>query len=191
MQELNVEIFDLINKYAGQSHIIDIIAIIIAKYLIFLVPLYLIWMFLRNNDYCKHQSLFAFYSGVVGLLLNFLITLIYFHPRPFMVHIGTILINHMSDSSFPSDHTTLLFSLGFYLLLEKQLRIYGAFISIIGLIVGIARIFCGIHWPLDIVGSIVTAYIAAMIVFLNKRQLYKINKIVISIFNNTMKLWRG
>ncbi len=188
IHSLNLETFHLINGYANQSKLLSVAAIVVAKYLILIVPIYLIWMFLKKDNYFKHQSLFAFYSGIVGLFLNFAITFFYFHPRPFMINEGRVLMKHASETSFPSDHTTLLLSIGFYLLFESKLRVYGIFFSIIGFFVGIARIYCGIHWPYDIIGSFCVAFVSALIIFFASRYLYKFNEYIISVYKKLLSI---
>jgi membrane-associated phospholipid phosphatase len=43
------------------------------------------------------------------LAINQAIGLVWQHPRPFMAGIGHAWISHATDSSFPSDHTTVSF----------------------------------------------------------------------------------
>ena len=102
LNQLYVGIFNLINQFAGRNIILDYTGIILATYLPFVFILTLLYLWFRNMGY-KKIVLYSAYSAILGILLNFLITLFYFHPRPFMEHIGTLLINHVSDSSFPSE----------------------------------------------------------------------------------------
>ncbi len=180
MYNINLEIFDLINRYAAQSSLMDATAIAFAKYLIFILPIYLTFLFLKKDNYFKQQSLYAFYTGSIGLILNFLISLLYFYPRPFMIHIGHLLIPHSYDTSFPSDHTTLILSIGFYLLFLSELKIQGIVISIIGVLVGLARVFCGLHWPMDIIGSGVVAMLSVLLILSVRNYLYKVNNFIIA-----------
>ncbi len=186
MNNLNLEIFKLINGYKNQSHLLSFLAIIIARYLIFLVPIYLTWMFLKKDNYFKEQSLFSFYSALMGLFFNFVISLFYFHPRPFMFHIVRVLISHNPDSSFPSDHVTIFLCIGFYLLTESKLKLYGLLFILLGFTVGLARIYCGIHWPLDIMGSLVVSMLAAILTRYLEKTLSFANKYIIS-FSKRLK----
>ena len=187
MQSLNSEIFNIINGYANQSALLSVLSVAVAKYAVFIVPLYLTWMFLKKDDYFKQQSLFAFYSGVLGLALNFIITVFYFHSRPFMVGEGRLLIKHAPETSFPSDHTTLLLSIGFYLLSEPKLRIHGILFSLLGILVGISRIYCGVHWPFDIAGSFLVAFLVNLVVVFIKQYLFKINERIILISKRILR----
>ena len=63
---------------------------------------------LRGGNATRKLLLEATAAGLVGRLFAHIIGLAWQHPRPFMVGIGRTLIPHAADSSFPSDHLTLL-----------------------------------------------------------------------------------
>lgn len=181
LNQLNIIIFNSINKFAGSNHILDIIAVATAKYLLFVFIIALLFFWFKNTEY-KNIALYSGYSAILGLSLNFLITLFYFHPRPFMEHIGTLLINHVPETSFPSDHTTLMMSIAFMLLYYKKTRNIGIFLSLLSIIGGTARVFSGIHFPFDIIGSFFVAIIASYAVFLLKTKLQKLNKFILNLY---------
>ena len=52
---------------------------------------------------------------LVALLVNQLIGLVWQHLRPFMIGLGHSHLAHVADSSFPSDHLTLLWAVAFSL----------------------------------------------------------------------------
>ncbi len=94
----------------------------------------------------------ATFVMVLGLVLNFLIGHAYFHPRPFMVGLGRQYLPHAPDGSFPSDHATFRWSLGFAL---GGLRAVAALLLAAGLGVAWARIYRGVHFPFDMLGALV------------------------------------
>ena len=118
---LNTIIFNEINYFAGKNIFADKLGILIAEYLPIVFVLFLIYLWFNKNKN-KEFALYSGYSAILGILLNFLITLFYFHPRPFMNKVGTLLINHASETSFPSDHTTFMLSIAFMLLYFKKLE---------------------------------------------------------------------
>ena len=77
--------------------------------LIYAVVLVLIWVF--GKDQYKQTVVYATVTGVLGLLINFVIGHIYFESRPFVTHKVNLLLTHAADASFPSDHTTGAFAL--------------------------------------------------------------------------------
>jgi membrane-associated phospholipid phosphatase len=64
--------------------------------------------------------------------------------------------------SFPSGHVTLV-AAGVYILAT----IYGGWIALVGwlfvVLVGVARVYQGLHWPSDIVGSILLGIVAGVL----------------------------
>ena len=179
--QLNIKIFSAINNFAGNNIILDKSGIILAKYLPIIFILFLIYLWFKNKN-AKNITLFSGYSAILGILVNFLITLFYFHPRPFMDNIGKLLIKHVSETSFPSDHTTFMLSIAFMFLYFKKVRKLGIILSIFGLIGGVARIYCGVHYPFDIIGSIIVAIISSGIIFLFKEKLQGLNNIIINLY---------
>jgi len=188
MEELNKKCFLAINSLAGHSHLLDKIMIFSAKATPIIFALILIYLWFSNR---KNESLFAFYSVVVGLLISNLIGLVYFHPRPFVEHLGTMLIQHKADASFPSDHTTLTFSVAFMLLMFKSTRILGILAVFLAGMCGIGRIYVGVHWPFDIIGGIVVGFIASSIIFFSKGKLQKLNEVIFIIWNKVIGIFNN
>ena len=99
-----------------------------------------------------------------------LVRMLYYNPRPFVLGLGRMLIAHEPTSSFPSLHATFLFSMAFALLLHKGLRGIALFVMLLGFATAWARIFVGVHYPLDMAGAFLTACLAAVAVKLCFRQ---------------------
>jgi undecaprenyl-diphosphatase len=100
---------------------------------------------------------------LLALGINQLIGLGWMHPRPFMIGLGHTFIEHAPDSSFPSDHVTVLASGTLTLLLAGERR-YGLSMLLAGLAVAWARVFVGVHFPLDMAGAVAVACIAYALV---------------------------
>ncbi len=181
---MNKEIFLLINSFAGKYHVLDLIMIAAAKTMpyIFIILLFYLWFSDRKNE-----ALFAGYATTLGIVINGIIGLVYFHPRPFMEHLGTMLIHHKPGNSFPSDHTTFTMSIALTLLTFKSTRILGILLTFLALWCGIARIYVGVHWPFDILGSIIVSIIAVIIIVLLKKSLQKLNNFIINIWNKILR----
>lgn len=182
LNEIDVLLFNAINKFAGMSPILDNLMIFLAKYAVFFLILVPIFLWFKGKEY-KNLVLYSVYSAVLGRFFNYLITLFYFHPRPFMENLGALLINHAYDSSFPSDHTTLILSIGFMFLYFRKTRKIGSIISVFGLLVGAARVFVGVHFPLDIVGSFFVSLFSSSIIYLLKEKLQIINEEIIRLYH--------
>jgi undecaprenyl-diphosphatase len=66
------------------------------------------------------------------------------------------------DSSFPGDHVTLLSADSFTFLYGGK-RGIGLLALIVDIAVAWARIFVGVHWPFDMIGAAIVAWLACMV----------------------------
>lgn len=183
IEQLNIALFQLINQYAGINPVFDSIAMFAAEYMPVIVILALIYLWIRKGDSTHDILLYGVYAAITGLIINYLIGLVYFHPRPSMLHLGTQLFQYPTDSSFPSDHTTLMVSIALMLIYFKETRIYGVIILILGLIGGFARVFSGIHFPFDIFGSVIVAIISTLLIFYFKKRFNPLNNLIKQIYS--------
>jgi undecaprenyl-diphosphatase len=182
IEQLNLALFHLINQYAGLNPVIDTLAIFAAKYMpvVVILALAILWVTKRNNT--RDVILYGIYAAIIGLVINYIIGLVYFHPRPFMIGLGTQLFQYPAETSFPSDHTTFMVSIALMLLYFKETRVYGVILLILGLTGGLARVFSGVHFPLDILGSIVVSIISTLIIFQFKDRFNPLNMLIKEIY---------
>lgn len=136
---------------------------IVAEILIYAVPLLLFCLWFSGREEKRRLAVKAFVAAVIGLACNQVIGMLWQHPRPFVVGLGHTFLLHAPDSSFPSDHATVLFSIGLTLLLSGAKR-SGLILLLLGVLVGWARVFLGVHFPLDILGAAAVGGIAYTIV---------------------------
>lgn len=184
---MNAILFNIINGLAGKNSLLDAVAVFTANYSPYIFAIYLIylWFFISWH---RDKLLFAVYNVLIGLGINFIITLFYFHPRPFMMHIGKPLISHSPETSFPSDHTTLMFSVSLIFLYYKELRIRGVVLFLLSLIGGLARVYTGLHFPFDIIGSFSVALFSTILsCWILKQYLIVLNYFVIYCYECLMK----
>ncbi len=127
--------------------------IFIAQYLILLAPIIIIiyiWVHDKKREAIKDSVYMSIASGVAWgiahILKNMFKTL-----RPELAH--DILLKSESIYAFPSGHTTFMFALATVLYFHHKKLAYATYV--IGLAIGIARVYIGVHYPIDIVGGIV------------------------------------
>ena len=182
IENINMALFHLINQYAGVNPIVDTIAILAAKYMpiVFVIPLIYLWV--KKGDKNKDIALYSIYAAIIGLFINYIIGIFYYHPRPFTLHMGTLLFPYSADSSFPSDHTTLMLSIALIMIYFKETRKLGIILAILGLIGGFARVFSGVHFPFDILGSVVVAIIISLAIYHLKDKLTFLNRRIKAIY---------
>lgn len=157
MERWNQTLFLLLNAAPDASGLLVEVARMLAGGLIWIVPLGMIFGWLRGSTFVRHALVAAAVSGLVALLINQLIGLLWYHQRPLEAGIGRTLMLHAQDSSFPSDHLTLIWAVASSLMLHARLRAAGWMLALLGLPVAWARIYLGLHFPLDIAGSVLIA----------------------------------
>ncbi|MGB6009525.1 undecaprenyl-diphosphatase [Castellaniella sp.] len=160
MNSVNDALFIWLNAPAHPGAWTVSLAAFLASDLIWAVPLLMVAAWLRGGNHTRKAMVVAATAGLLGLLLNQCIGLVYWHPRPFMVPIGHTLISHAPDSSFPSDHLTLWWAVALSLWSQKYFRL-GAVLSLAGLPIAWARIYLGVHFPLDMAGAAIVAIASA------------------------------
>ncbi|SMF37445.1 phosphatase PAP2 family protein [Pseudogulbenkiania subflava] len=138
-------------------------ATVLADDLILLIPLLLLGLWFWGNDARRNVALKACLVALLALGLNQLIGLIWPHPRPFAMGLGHTFIPHAADSSFPSDHMTVFASIGIALVLGRE-KPLGGLVLLASLTVAWARIYLGVHFPLDMVGAVAVSGISQAVV---------------------------
>lgn len=156
LENFNRTLFLLMNAGGSMSTWLIQVAVVVANDLIYLIPLFLVALWLWGDARLRNQALKACLVALLALGANQLIGLVYTHPRPFMLGLGHTWTYHTPDSSFPSDHVTILTTIGLTLLSGGALRLAIA-VLMLDLAVAWARIFVGVHFPLDMLGAAVVA----------------------------------
>ena len=117
-------------------------------------------------------------ASLLGSLLfnNLLVKNIVARPRPYrIIETLAILIPESGEYSFPSGHTSSSFAAGvvLYLMLPKK---YGIPVMSLAFLIGISRLYVGVHYPTDVLGGMVMGtVIAGTIVRITERLLLKKN----------------
>lgn len=157
---LDQQIFLLIQQLTGNS-ILDQLMLLFAEYLIFFVPLSLIYLWFSERT-AKRRELTGFtaYSTVFSIAISYAMGLLYFHQNP-SATFDTI-VAHRPENAFPSQHTTTILATSLPLI-YKQYRKIGGFLLVSGLLTGFARVYIGEHWPLDILGAFMAASLGLLI----------------------------
>ncbi len=185
MTEPDITIFHIINGLAGRNYILDTTMIFAANYFIYFISAYLVYLWFAKSNY-RQEVLFAGYAALLGLGMNFIISLLYFHPRPFMIPTGSLLIAHVPETSFPSDHATLVFAISLMFLTFRNLRKTGAILFVLSFISGLARVYVGVHFPMDIAGSLFVALFSMGLLLTLKEYFIPFNRILIIYYENTV-----
>ncbi len=125
-----------------------------------------IWFVARpeGSQRSKLAAVSAAASAALALLLNVALGQLWFHNRPFVDHprATLLLVPHAADNSFPSDHASVAFAVAFAVLAFH--RKFGLFLLLGAAAVAIDRIFVGVHYPVDVLASVLVGLGSALAV---------------------------
>lgn len=167
-------IFFKLYGLAHQSKFFDGLIVFCAEYLPYIVVLVIVfYIFYRDIGDFDWRNPFGiirerintlikvFSPAIIGWVSATILKSIFSHPRPFVKFADSVkpLFLHGGMDSFPSGHATfyIALALSIYLINKKLGLIY----ILIALIIGLARIIVGIHFPIDILFG----YILGIIIF--------------------------
>jgi len=188
-QKLDFEIFQIINNIANNYETLDMISKLTGGDYLIPIICYLSLIFIwfsntdcrlrRDNHRLVLKSLFhmAFTSAFILLINQFL-----WRDRPFDSYDVNLLFYMPTDSSFPSNSAAGLMSLTLPLIMHKPK--IGLVFLLLTLLLGISRIFIGVHYPFDIVGGYLLSFSLIPVSFF----VFNILKPYIERFLNVLKL---
>lgn len=163
IEALNRSLFLKINAGSGTAPWQINSAIFIADNLIYLIPALLLALWLWGDERKRNLALKVCLVAMLAVGTNQIISLVWQHPRPFMIGLGQTWIPHAADSSFPSDHATVFAAVCIGLLFAGEIGLATVFLAV-GLCVAWSRVFLGVHFPMDMLGAAgVAAFTYALI----------------------------
>ncbi len=139
-----------------------------AQHLIyFAITAFVVFFLFQSRNFQKKILLLSIFVLPLSYLIAKFGSVLFYNPRPFVGHFAP-LISHAADNGFPSDHTLLMAALSSILIpFNKKVSIVFWCLT---LLVGISRVYAGVHHSLDIIASIAIAFIVTWIVILFLRQ---------------------
>lgn len=182
---INNQIFFFFYNFAHQSLFLDKIIIFIAHTLPYLIivlaGIFLFWhheVFPSANPIKEFKKkwkeiVLVFFSGIFAWCVASLIKIIVATPRPFLVLPQVVPLLDKSDFSFPSGHATFYIALGFAIFLShKKVGFWFIFFAVL---MSLARIVAGVHFPIDILAGFLIGIVIAYLVryFYEKRSIKK------------------
>ncbi|MFA6423000.1 MAG: phosphatase PAP2 family protein [Patescibacteria group bacterium] len=177
IQSFDRNILDFLYKFAISHPIAEFISQIFALATIYLVPLILLCLWFRKDDNDKNKivALDVLFAGIIGWqVIAGIVKQFIFRARPFENGLISVneLVFHRPDQSFPSDHASLIFAVTFMLYFLKQYKLANLTL-IAAILVSLARIATGLHYPSDILGGVVVGFMVAFVMWLVKKPFEK------------------
>ena len=163
LESFNQSLFLLINADSATPAWRFHAAMLVANKLILLVPGVMAAVWLWGRQAQRSLMLKALASVAVALGLSYVCGALWPHPRPFVIGLGHVFFAHKPTSSFPSNHMIIIAAFAFALILDRRWAGWGWLALAGALLVGTSRVYLGVHFPLDIVGGLLLAPLAAAI----------------------------
>ncbi|MGN4125874.1 undecaprenyl-diphosphatase [Lysinibacillus sphaericus] len=165
ISEINNNLFRMINSLGKEFPYINLPMIIIAEYTVFFLAIFVILLWFTKNKENKIMLVCAGIAFILAEIIGKFAGLLHFNHQPFAVLANTNqLIEKAIDNSFPSDHTILFFSfcMTFWLFKKGRWIVW----ILLAILVGVSRIWVGVHYPLDVfVGAVIGITCASIIYF--------------------------
>ena len=157
LENLNYQLFYLINATPASPEWMIDLATFLAKDLISIVPVLaaILWLWGPRSQVNAQRQLVIKVAMTLGVsvLVSYVLGLAFPHDRPFVEHVGYTFLHHAPDDSFPSDHGTVIFAFALAFLFWHRLW-SGALLMAIAAAIAWSRVYLGVHWPLDMVGGL-------------------------------------
>lgn len=165
----DLQLFRLINNLAGQNAFLDgLMRLVVNEYFLTTVMsliLVIFWFEGRDRDH-RERNQSAILRALIALLMANVIlklcNLIYFRPRPFDSYEVNLLFYKPWDSSFPSNPATVGFSVAVAIWLHN--RRLGVLLLGLATLFGLSRVYCGVHYPLDVIAGALLGALSAYLV---------------------------
>ena len=115
-----------------------------------IVPLVLACLWIWGRPEGRPRNLAVAACLMAGQSINVSLGMIDYELTPFMAGQGYALLERASDTAFPSDHTALCWSCGLGLIFTHGAVRWAAVLCMLGMLTGCARVYLGVHYPLDV-----------------------------------------
>ena len=167
---MNYEIFSMINGLAGAFGPLDVLMVVAAKYLIFVLSAAgaVVTALRARRDGWWPAGAWRIGQVALTLLLGFVLSAVIrlfgLSQRPFQTHEVHMLIGHEPGVSLPSDHSTASFAVAIAVWFFVSAK-WGPYFMGVAALIAVSRVFVGVHYPADITAGALVATVAGLAVW--------------------------
>lgn len=163
---MDVSIFNLINGLSRKWQILDWTGIFFAEYAGYFLILYFLILLFKQEKIREKIYFFSFVSlslilsrGIIAEAMKFFIS----RSRPFSIlNLQPLIDANGVDASMPSGHATFYFALAMIIFFFNKKAGWRFFAA--SFLMGVARIFTGVHWTTDILAGAAIGIFSVLLV---------------------------
>lgn len=146
----DTQLFYFLNSFAGKSDFFDSCIVFFAEHYLYFILAVFVLVLLKGLHY--KIGVAAVLSALIARFgAASLIRYFYHRPRPFIALPSARHLFEKTSYSFPSGHVIFIFTLAAFIFFYNKKLAYFLFAS--GLVMGIARVAAGAHYPSDVLGG--------------------------------------
>ena len=168
---INSNISIVLNTFTYTHPVVKTVAILFAVYIQYIIAIALIVFIFKNKKQIKENTLIVMRAVLSALVARFIIKsiiVLFFHiPRPYValsqIHLMLAPNTAGNYQSFPSGHALFFFAIGYMIYLYDKR--WGYFFLILAVLMGVARVMVGMHYPLDILGGALIGMLVSFCIY--------------------------
>lgn len=163
---MNERLFLAINHLSHHSPFLDALMVFCAQYIPFILIAFLAYLWILGKRAGRRAGFRAALGGGGALVLARIVGAFHYQALPSVL--GQPLIMHAANNSFPSDHVSFSFGIAMSLLFSGSVILWPQAV-LLAVVIAFARVFVGVHFPLDVLAGALVGTAAAFVVHLLKR----------------------
>lgn len=154
---------ELERVYSIIMQILDVMIKIIADYAVMPVVIIGAWVMFSLPRSVMYQRLArGFMAGLTALFIAKVASLLYQGERPFVEMGVDAKASYLNNPGFPSDHVLLVFVITLIVWASTKNVKISIIMLILSCLVAVGRILALVHTPVDVLGGVVCAAVAAL-----------------------------
>ncbi len=159
----DLTLFEYIFSFTNQSYWLDFAGHFLSFFLPYILILILILLSIKDGRMYRFMTLKAIAAGFfTKIFLIIPIQRLIPRERPFVFFDFPPLISRVPSPSFPSSHAAFFFTLSTVSFFgNKKL---GIFFYVCSLLIIIARVYAGVHWPSDVIVGALIGIITGLVI---------------------------